>query len=305
MTKYEDFKHAKIQTWVLKVSIHDCKKCYKKVERVLHSIDGVDNFIIDAGKQKLTVTGNVHSEMLLNELRKSFENAELWPVAQNKEPETPKQQEGQKSGKDDSGDAIEHAAVAKKGNDNGYNENSGGGNECSGGEGASDTIAIIVCVVGRFLSEFLFAILGILLLALSDCVFTIFGSRHEDHEQVEEDTLFSGRQREFGMDTLAAATNNFDSANKLGQGGFGPVYKGITPNGQQIAVKKLSSTSNQGRREFLNEVKLLANIQHRNFVKLLGCCAEGSERLLVYEYLRNGSLDKFLSGESITLNYIA
>eukprot|EP01018_Ginkgo_biloba_P036586 Gb_16373 [translate_table: standard] len=98
----------------------------------------------------------------------------------------------------------------------------------------------------------------------------------------------------FKMETLMAATRNFDKDNKLGEGGFGPVYKGITSDGREIAVKKLSGKSGQGQKEFMNEVKVVAKIQHRNLVKLFGCCAEGRERLLVYEYLSNRSLDKIL-----------
>eukprot|EP00253_Pinus_taeda_P007850 PITA_07850 len=118
---------------------------------------------------------------------------------------------------------------------------------------------------------------------------------YEDDEQLEEGTLIGhDRQIIFTMGTLVAATKNFHDDNKLGQGGFGPVYKGITPDGKEIAVKKLSLRSTQGRKEFMNEVKFLAKVQHRNLVNLLGCCAEGSERLLVYEYLPNKSLDKIL-----------
>eukprot|EP00253_Pinus_taeda_P013403 PITA_13403 len=98
----------------------------------------------------------------------------------------------------------------------------------------------------------------------------------------------------FEMETLIAATEDFHDNYKLGQGGFGAVYKGTTPEGKEIAVKKLSLESRQGKKEFLNEVKLLAKVQHRNLVKLLGCCEAGSERLLVYEYLPNNSLDKIL-----------
>ncbi|KAH9317043.1 hypothetical protein KI387_018812, partial [Taxus chinensis] len=98
----------------------------------------------------------------------------------------------------------------------------------------------------------------------------------------------------FNLEILRAATGNFHQDNKLGEGGFGPVYKGTMPDGKQIAVKKLSLQSRQGKQEFLNEVKLVAKIQHRNLVNLLGCCVEGSERLLVYEFLPNKSLDKIL-----------
>ncbi|GLJ55036.1 hypothetical protein SUGI_1181380 [Cryptomeria japonica] len=81
---------------------------------------------------------------------------------------------------------------------------------------------------------------------------------------------------------------------KIGQGGFGSVYKGTMPNGIQIAVKGLSVQSTQGKEQFPNEVKLVAKIQHRNLVRLLGCCAEGSEWLLVYEHLLNKSPDKII-----------
>eukprot|EP00253_Pinus_taeda_P033346 PITA_33346 len=119
--------------------------------------------------------------------------------------------------------------------------------------------------------------------------------RYIDHGQVEEDTLIGqDRQIAFTMEELIAATENFDDQNKLGEGGFGAVYKGTIEDGKEIAVKKLSLRSLQGKREFMNEVKLVAKIQHRNLVNLLGCCAEGSERLLVYEYLPNKSLDKVL-----------
>ncbi|XP_028123624.1 cysteine-rich receptor-like protein kinase 25 [Camellia sinensis] len=98
----------------------------------------------------------------------------------------------------------------------------------------------------------------------------------------------------FELRTLQVATNFFSELNQLGHGGFGPVYKGLMPNGQEVAVKKLSLNSRQGLREFTNEVKLLLKIQHKNLVTLLGCCADGPEKMLVYEYLPNKSLDYFL-----------
>ncbi|RAL41512.1 hypothetical protein DM860_010306 [Cuscuta australis] len=98
----------------------------------------------------------------------------------------------------------------------------------------------------------------------------------------------------FDLRTLQIATNFFSDLNQLGQGGFGPVYKGLMPNGQEVAVKKLSLNSRQGIGEFTNEVKLLLRIQHKNLVILLGCCVKGPEKMLVYEYLPNKSLDYFL-----------
>ncbi|XP_044478244.1 putative receptor-like protein kinase At4g00960 [Mangifera indica] len=115
-------------------------------------------------------------------------------------------------------------------------------------------------------------------------------------EQNEEDleTIAVQEQKFFSYETLVAATKNFHPNNKLGAGGFGPVYKGKLDDGREVAVKKLSHRSSQGTREFENEAKLLARVQHRNIVNLLGYCVHGAEKVLVYEYIRNESLDKFL-----------
>nr|XP_034892322.1 putative receptor-like protein kinase At4g00960 [Populus alba] len=99
-------------------------------------------------------------------------------------------------------------------------------------------------------------------------------------------------QLDFG--TVRAATGNFSEDNKLGQGGFGVVYKGTLTSGQDIAVKRLSRTSGQGEIEFKNEVMLVAKLQHRNLVRLLGFCFEKEERILVYEFLPNSSLDNLI-----------
>ncbi|KAG5020595.1 hypothetical protein JHK87_016450 [Glycine soja] len=98
----------------------------------------------------------------------------------------------------------------------------------------------------------------------------------------------------FDLASVAHATSNFSNDKKLGEGGFGPVYKGTLPNGQEVAVKRLSQTSRQGLKEFKNEVMLCAELQHRNLVKVLGCCIQDDEKLLIYEYMANKSLDVFL-----------
>ncbi|KAL9444254.1 hypothetical protein AB3S75_017437 [Citrus x aurantiifolia] len=98
----------------------------------------------------------------------------------------------------------------------------------------------------------------------------------------------------FSLASVAAATENFSMQCKLGEGGFGSVYKGRLLNGQEVAVKRLSSQSGQGLREFKNEIMLIAKLQHRNLVRLLGCCVEHGEKILILEYMPNKSLDVFL-----------
>ncbi|XP_048633709.1 G-type lectin S-receptor-like serine/threonine-protein kinase At1g11280 isoform X2 [Brassica napus] len=105
----------------------------------------------------------------------------------------------------------------------------------------------------------------------------------------------------FEMNTIRAATDNFKISNKLGQGGFGPVYKGILSDRKEIAVKRLSSSSGQGTEEFMNEIKLISKLQHRNLVRLLGCCIDGEEKLLIYEFMVNKSLDSFLFDSTLKL----
>ncbi|XP_057451376.1 G-type lectin S-receptor-like serine/threonine-protein kinase At1g11330 [Lotus japonicus] len=111
----------------------------------------------------------------------------------------------------------------------------------------------------------------------------------EDHKQMKLDELPL-----FGFETLATATKGFHLGNVLGKGGFGPVYKGDLEDGQEIAVKRLSKASGQGLEEFMNEVLVISKLQHRNLVRLLGCCVERDEQILVYEFMPNKSLDAFL-----------
>ncbi|KAM4092592.1 hypothetical protein ACB094_06G051900 [Castanea mollissima] len=98
----------------------------------------------------------------------------------------------------------------------------------------------------------------------------------------------------FTLATIVIATNNFSSYNKLGEGGFGLVYKGTLIDRKEIAVKRLSPKSGQGLSEFKNEVILIAKLQHQNLVRLLGYCIEGDEKMLIYEYMPNGSLDSLI-----------
>ncbi|XP_031395824.1 G-type lectin S-receptor-like serine/threonine-protein kinase At1g11330 isoform X2 [Punica granatum] len=98
----------------------------------------------------------------------------------------------------------------------------------------------------------------------------------------------------YNFNDIANATNNFSSNNMLGRGGFGQVHRGRFPDGQEIAVKRLSKFSGQGMQEFMNEVLVISRLQHRNLVRLLGCCIEGDERILIYEYMPNKSLDALI-----------
>ncbi|KAM3693817.1 hypothetical protein ACJW31_07G012900 [Castanea mollissima] len=123
--------------------------------------------------------------------------------------------------------------------------------------------------------------------------------KFENSELLEENTRGDIRKKEFKMPlfsftSVSAATDNFSDANKLGEGGFGPVYKGILLKGDLVAVKRLSRRSGQGWEELKNEAILIASLQHNNLVRLLGCCIERDEKILVYEYMPNKSLDFFI-----------
>ncbi|KAJ0692286.1 putative protein kinase RLK-Pelle-DLSV family [Helianthus annuus] len=114
------------------------------------------------------------------------------------------------------------------------------------------------------------------------------------YEEGDANDISTAESLQYSFGIIKAATNDFSENNKLGQGGFGLVYKGKLQNGQEIAVKRLSRDSGQGEQEFKNEVLLLARLQHRNLVRLLGFSLQGSERLLMYEFVQNASLDKFI-----------
>lgn len=95
---------------------------------------------------------------------------------------------------------------------------------------------------------------------------------------------------------LRIATDDFSAANKIGEGGFGPVYLGRLRHGKDAAIKVLAAESKQGAREFLTEIKVISDIEHENLAKLIGCCVEGNHRILVYDYIENNSLSQTLLG---------
>jgi serine/threonine protein kinase len=117
-------------------------------------------------------------------------------------------------------------------------------------------------------------------------------------QELDEILKIEGKPTLYSYNVLKTATKNFHMASKLGEGGFGAVYKGVLPDGTEVAVKQLSISSRQGQEEFLNEVMLITGVQHRNLVKLRGCCLKGDERLLVYEFLANRSLHQALFDET-------
>ncbi|KAK2644341.1 hypothetical protein Ddye_019536 [Dipteronia dyeriana] len=138
--------------------------------------------------------------------------------------------------------------------------------------------------------------LVLMIFTISTCIFCRKRNLKENITESIRHCLapFVKESFEFDIGTIRAATENFSEAKKLGQGGFGAVYKGTLPDGQQLAVKRLFMNSKQGEVEFKNEVTLVARLQHRNLVKLLGFCLERKERILVYEFLPNSSLDHFI-----------
>nr|XP_023913127.1 G-type lectin S-receptor-like serine/threonine-protein kinase At4g27290 [Quercus suber]POF09669.1 receptor-like serine/threonine-protein kinase sd1-8 [Quercus suber] len=140
-------------------------------------------------------------------------------------------------------------------------------------------------------------VFGVLLIPYCICKWKSLRDNMENNVMLDQNIELQNEDLEvpfFSLATIVTATNNFSSDNKLGEGGFGLVYKGILTDGHEIAVKRLSRSSIQGLNEFKNEVMLIAKLQHRNLVRLLGYCIEGEEIMLIYEYMPNGSLDSFI-----------
>ncbi|GAB4862136.1 Cysteine-rich receptor-like protein kinase [Ancistrocladus abbreviatus] len=137
------------------------------------------------------------------------------------------------------------------------------------------------------------AALALLIIAVAICHLTSKRNKLEAVNVAANDFM-TAESLQYDLSTLQVATNNFSLRNKIGAGGFGNVYKGTLHNGQEIAIKRLSASSRQGIEQFKNEVVLVAKLQHRNLVRLLGFCFAGKEKLLVYEFVPNKSLDYFL-----------
>ncbi|XP_027356602.1 probable leucine-rich repeat receptor-like serine/threonine-protein kinase At3g14840 isoform X2 [Abrus precatorius] len=149
------------------------------------------------------------------------------------------------------------------------------------GRSISVGVVVAIVVVGAIVIIFVFGILwwkGIIHLKRSARELKDFNS---------PTSLFTLRQ-------IKAATNNFDKSFKIGEGGFGPVYKGVLSDGTIVAIKQLSTKSRQGNREFINEIGLISALQHPSLVKLFGCCMEEDQLLLIYEYMENNSLARAL-----------
>ncbi|XP_030937654.1 putative receptor-like protein kinase At4g00960 isoform X2 [Quercus lobata] len=151
------------------------------------------------------------------------------------------------------------------------------------GSNKSQTVIIVVPIISF-----------VVLIIISFCIYLRVRKPREKPQSESGDEIRGVESLQLGFGTIKVATDIFSDANKLGQGGFGVVYKGKLSDGQVIAVKRLSKNSSQGDLEFKNEVLLVAKLQHRNLVRLLGFCLEGIERLLIYEFVPNGSLDNFI-----------
>ncbi|KAL8155616.1 hypothetical protein AgCh_000852 [Apium graveolens] len=155
------------------------------------------------------------------------------------------------------------------------------------GGSSSSKSTIIVCIVGALL---------LFLLVLALFLWYRLYRKKAERDDILGLTKLQGPMT-YNYKDLKSATKNFNEEYKVGEGGFGEVYKGIIKNGDVVAVKKLAMTTSKAKADFETEIRLISNIHHRNIIRLLGCSGKGSELLLVFEYMANGSLDKFLYGE--------
>ncbi|KAJ8642791.1 hypothetical protein MRB53_004539 [Persea americana] len=131
-----------------------------------------------------------------------------------------------------------------------------------------------------------------------NCCFALLSRKNDPDPQDEYGYSSAKNLKLFSYDELRVATRNFHASNKIGRGGFGTVCKGTLKNGTEVAVKMLSAESKQGVHEFLTEIDTISSVKHPNLVELIGCCVQGKNRILVYEYVENNSLDRALFGSN-------
>ncbi|CAN6219086.1 unnamed protein product [Urochloa humidicola] len=182
----------------------------------------------------------------------------------------------------------------------------GGPSAPSSNAGRNNRKGVIVAIVVSITLLFCAMVAGLLLLAQrkragKKAKLQVRGRGHSRNNPKTEEALKLWRIEEssseftvFNFSQLTAATGGFSDENLLGKGGFGPVYKCKLADGTEIAVKRLAAHSGQGLKEFKNEIQLIAKLQHTNLVRLIGCCFQDDEKLLVYEYMPNRSLDCFI-----------
>ncbi|CAN1783542.1 Receptor-like serine/threonine-protein kinase SD1-8 [Linum perenne] len=162
---------------------------------------------------------------------------------------------------------------------------------------------VIGAIIGSVVIGIMVSLLGLFLILRRNSRWEKAANMAEYDQNNTQLSFFSFKDNNtqlsfFSFKAVLAATDNFSESNKLGEGGFGPVYKGKLSGNQEVAMKRLSKKSGQGLEEFMNELKLIAKLQHNYLVRLLGCCVEREEKILIYEYMPNRSLDKFLFGAS-------
>ncbi|PIA62275.1 hypothetical protein AQUCO_00200338v1, partial [Aquilegia coerulea] len=171
------------------------------------------------------------------------------------------------------------------------------------GNGKTKIITILVVVFGGS-----FVVVGVGL-SLFVCYKKSNGMKDEEvtilDKSIDDDYESGTGPKRFSYSELVLATNNFSEDGKLGEGGFGGVYKGIlTTSDVDVAIKRISRGSRQGKKEFVSEVKIISRLRHRNLVQLFGWCHEQGEFLLVYDYMPNGSLDFHLFGSRTMLTWV-
>ncbi|THG09707.1 hypothetical protein TEA_012220 [Camellia sinensis var. sinensis] len=153
--------------------------------------------------------------------------------------------------------------------------------------------------------EIIVLLIAVSIVLIVTIVGTIYFVRRKKYEELFEDWEREYGPQRFSYKDLYKATKGFKDQEFLGAGGFGNVYRGVLPSSkEQVAVKKISHDSKQGVKEFVAEISSMGRLRHRNLVQLLGYCRRRGELLLVYDYMPNGSLDKFIfSNDKPTLNW--